>query len=85
MQWQHEASMRKLSKLLVAEAQQQQVEQKEGVMYCLEIMECSMLEGFSITTTTQCVRAHSAVAYVFDSNRRTLVYSANFALNNHSY
>ena len=54
MQWQHVAGMRKLSKLLVAEAQQQQVEQKEGVMYCLEIMECSMLEGFSITTT-QCV------------------------------
>ena len=54
MQWQHVAGMRKLSKLLVAEAQQQQqVEQKEGVMYCLEIMECSMLEGFSITTT-QC-------------------------------
>ncbi len=27
----------------------------EGVMYCLEIMECSLLEGFSITTTTtQC-------------------------------
>ena len=41
-------------------------QQVEGVMYCLEIMECSMLEGFSITTTTQCVH----ILHVFDSNRR---------------